>query len=304
MRRVRLSARGRGPRRSTTPSASPATGRNTGRATGFPTAACWCASSTTCSAAGRCISVDHRVHHATKEIPSCMVTGEAAGTAAARWRCRPGSVRNNSMRRACAIPCGGPARSCSGATRQAMARIESSSARARPRLPGEPAAQRSAGRRAARAARGGAGRRAGGCAPQAHRARQAAAARSASRRSSIRAPPFSSCSPLAAYGLYGGDAPAAGIITGIGTVEGRQAVIVANDATVKGGTYFPMTVKKHLRAQESRAREPPALRLPGRLGRRVPAAAGGRSSPIASISAASSTTRRACRRSAPRRSPS
>src|SRR5215470_10326069 len=61
---------------------------------------------------------------------------------------------------------------------------------------------------------------------------------------------FLEFSPLAAYGLYGGDAPAAGIITGIGTIEGRQVVIVANDATVKGGTYFPMTVKKHLRAQE------------------------------------------------------
>ena len=61
---------------------------------------------------------------------------------------------------------------------------------------------------------------------------------------------FLELSSLAAYGLYGGDAPAAGIITGIGTVEGRQVVIVANDATVKGGTYFPLTVKKHLRAQE------------------------------------------------------
>src|SRR5215470_16385823 len=61
---------------------------------------------------------------------------------------------------------------------------------------------------------------------------------------------FLELSPLAAYGLYGGDAPAAGIITGIGTIQGRQVVIVANDATVKGGTYFPLTVKKHLRAQE------------------------------------------------------
>ncbi len=61
---------------------------------------------------------------------------------------------------------------------------------------------------------------------------------------------FLELSPLAAYGLYGGEAPAASIITGIGTVQGRQVVIVANDATVKGGTYFPMTVKKHLRAQE------------------------------------------------------
>ncbi len=57
-------------------------------------------------------------------------------------------------------------------------------------------------------------------------------------------------SPLAAHGMYGGDAPGAGIITAIGIIHGRPAVIVANDATVKGGTYFPITVKKHLRAQE------------------------------------------------------
>jgi 3-methylcrotonyl-CoA carboxylase beta subunit len=62
--------------------------------------------------------------------------------------------------------------------------------------------------------------------------------------------PFLELSPLAAHGMYDGDAPAAGIITGIGTVSGRRCVIVANDATVKGGTYYPMTVKKHLRAQE------------------------------------------------------
>jgi 3-methylcrotonyl-CoA carboxylase beta subunit len=62
--------------------------------------------------------------------------------------------------------------------------------------------------------------------------------------------PFLEIAPLAADGLYGGDAPAAGIITGIGRVSGRECVIVANDATVKGGTYYPMTVKKHLRAQE------------------------------------------------------
>ena len=62
--------------------------------------------------------------------------------------------------------------------------------------------------------------------------------------------PFLELSPLAAHGLYGGDAPAAGIITGVGRVAGREVVIVANDATVKGGTYYPMTVKKHLRAQE------------------------------------------------------
>ena len=62
--------------------------------------------------------------------------------------------------------------------------------------------------------------------------------------------PFLELSPLAAHGLYDGDAPAAGIITGIGRVAGRECVVVANDATVKGGTYYPMTVKKHLRAQE------------------------------------------------------
>ena len=62
--------------------------------------------------------------------------------------------------------------------------------------------------------------------------------------------PFLEFSQLAAYGLYGGDVPSAGIVTGIGRVSGRECVIVANDATVKGGTYFPVTVKKHLRAQE------------------------------------------------------
>src|SRR5699024_10267757 len=62
--------------------------------------------------------------------------------------------------------------------------------------------------------------------------------------------PLLELSPLAANGLYDDEAPAAGIITGIGRVCGRECVIVANDATVKGGTYYPMTVKKHLRAQE------------------------------------------------------
>jgi acetyl-CoA carboxylase carboxyltransferase component len=57
-------------------------------------------------------------------------------------------------------------------------------------------------------------------------------------------------SPLAAYGLYDNGAPSAGVVTGIGRIEGREAVIIANDATVRGGTYYPMTVKKHLRAQE------------------------------------------------------
>jgi acetyl-CoA carboxylase carboxyltransferase component len=62
--------------------------------------------------------------------------------------------------------------------------------------------------------------------------------------------PFLELSPLAAWDLYDGDAPSAGIVTGIGRVAGRDVLIVANDATVKGGTYYPLTVKKHLRAQE------------------------------------------------------
>ena len=62
--------------------------------------------------------------------------------------------------------------------------------------------------------------------------------------------PFLELAPLAAEGLYDGEAPAAGVIAGIGVVSGRRCMILANDATVKGGTYFPMTVKKHLRAQE------------------------------------------------------
>ncbi|HZU70574.1 MAG TPA: carboxyl transferase domain-containing protein [Ktedonobacteraceae bacterium] len=62
--------------------------------------------------------------------------------------------------------------------------------------------------------------------------------------------PFLEFSPLAAWDMYDNEAPSAGIITGIGVVEGQECVIIANDATVKGGTYYPMTVKKHLRAQE------------------------------------------------------
>ncbi|HEY1303025.1 MAG TPA: carboxyl transferase domain-containing protein [Vicinamibacterales bacterium] len=62
--------------------------------------------------------------------------------------------------------------------------------------------------------------------------------------------PFLELSPLAAWDMYEGDAPGAGIVTGIGRVSSREVVIVANDATVKGGTYYPITVKKHVRAQE------------------------------------------------------
>ena len=62
--------------------------------------------------------------------------------------------------------------------------------------------------------------------------------------------PFMEFNPLAAHGMYNDKAPGAGIVTGIGLIHGREVVIVANDATVTGGTYYPMTVKKHLRAQE------------------------------------------------------
>ena len=62
--------------------------------------------------------------------------------------------------------------------------------------------------------------------------------------------PFLELSPMAAHGMYDGAAPGAGLVTGIGRVRGIEVVVVANDATVKGGTYFPLTVKKHLRAQE------------------------------------------------------
>src|SRR5262245_20594455 len=62
--------------------------------------------------------------------------------------------------------------------------------------------------------------------------------------------PFLELSQLAAFGLYSGDIHGAGLITGVGRISGRECVIVCNDATIKGGTYFPMTVKKHLRAQE------------------------------------------------------
>ena len=61
---------------------------------------------------------------------------------------------------------------------------------------------------------------------------------------------FLELSALAAHGMYDNQAPGAGIVTGIGVIEGRECILVANDATVKGGTYFPITVKKHLRAQE------------------------------------------------------
>src|SRR3979409_1035854 len=62
--------------------------------------------------------------------------------------------------------------------------------------------------------------------------------------------PFLELSQLAAFGVYEDEAPGAGIITGVGRISGRECAVVVNDATVKGGTYYPITVKKHLRAQE------------------------------------------------------
>jgi 3-methylcrotonyl-CoA carboxylase beta subunit len=61
--------------------------------------------------------------------------------------------------------------------------------------------------------------------------------------------PFLELSPLAAFGMYGDESPGAGIITGIGRIAGRECLVVCNDPTVKGGTYYPITIKKHLRAQ-------------------------------------------------------
>src|SRR3954447_16449186 len=84
--------------------------------------------------------------------------------------------------------------------------------------------------------------------------------------------PFLELSAFAAYQMYDGAVPAAGIITGIGRIAGRECVVIANDATVKGGTYFPMTVKKHLRAQEiARENRLPCLYLVDSGGAFLPA---------------------------------
>jgi 3-methylcrotonyl-CoA carboxylase beta subunit len=84
--------------------------------------------------------------------------------------------------------------------------------------------------------------------------------------------PFLEFSQFAAHGMYDGAVPAAGIVTGIGRISGRECVVVANDATVKGGTYFPMTVKKHLRAQEiARENRLPCLYLVDSGGAYLPA---------------------------------
>ena len=83
--------------------------------------------------------------------------------------------------------------------------------------------------------------------------------------------PFLELSQLAAHGLYGGDIASAGIITGVGRVSGRECIVVANDPTVKGGTYYPITVKKHLRAQEiARENRLPCLYLVDSGGANLP----------------------------------
>ena len=114
--------------------------------------------------------------------------------------------------------------------------------------------------------------------------------------------PFLELSTLAAHELYDGEVPGAGIITGVGRVCGRECVIVCNDATIKGGTYYPMTVKKHLRAQEvAEANRLPCIYLVDSGGANLPFHTEVFRTAI--ISGASSTTRRACRRPASRRSP-
>jgi 3-methylcrotonyl-CoA carboxylase beta subunit len=97
----------------------------------------------------------------------------------------------------------------------------------------------------ARAARGGSR-----AAVEKHKAAGKLAARERIRVLLDTGSPFLELSQLAAHGMYGGDIACAGIITGIGRIAGRECVVVANDPTVKGGTYYPITVKKHLRAQE------------------------------------------------------
>jgi acetyl-CoA carboxylase carboxyltransferase component len=99
--------------------------------------------------------------------------------------------------------------------------------------------------RTAQVARGG-----GEKAMERHRSRGKLPARDRIDRLVDPGTPFLELNALAAWDMYGGEAPSAGIVTGVGVVEGRECVIVANDATVKGGSYFPLTVKKHLRAQE------------------------------------------------------
>ena len=133
------------------------------------------------------------------------------------------------------------------------------------------------------------------------RAREAARPASGSTASSIPGLPSSSRrAGRAAWDVYDGQAPSAGIVTGIGAVEGRACGFVANDATVKGGSYFPLTVKKHLRAQEVAEQNRLAcIYLVDSGGAFLPLQA--EVFPTATTSGGSSSTRRACPRSACRR---
>lgn len=103
--------------------------------------------------------------------------------------------------------------------------------------------------------------------------------------------PFLEVGATAAHGLYDGAAPCAGAIAGIGRVAGQEVMVLANDATVKGGTYYPMTVKKHLRAQEiAEENHLPCIYLVDSGARTCPTRT--RSSRTATISGGSSITRR------------
>ncbi len=102
---------------------------------------------------------------------------------------------------------------------------------------------------------------------------------------------FLEIAPLAAMNMYGNAAPGAGLIAGIGRVAGVDCMVVCNDATVKGGTYYPMTVKKHLRAQEiAQQNQLPCIYLVDSGGANLPTRT--TCSPTATTLAASSTTRR------------
>ena len=114
--------------------------------------------------------------------------------------------------------------------------------------------------------------------------------------------PFLEVGALAAFDMYEGDVHGAGLIAGIGLIEGREVMVIANDPTVKGGAYYPMTVKKHLRAQEIAAEN----RLPCvylvELQAEPICPTRPRSFLTATISGVSSSTRRACRRPASHKS--
>ena len=142
------------------------------------------------------------------------------------------------------------------------------------RLPALCRAQSRAGRGAARAGRGG-GARAGN---EKHRERHVSRGKLLPRERVERlldpGSPFLEIGQLAACDMYKREVPGAGMIAGIGRVSGRETMIVCNDATVKGGTYYPMTVKKHLRAQEIALQNRLPSRLSGRQRRREPAAPG------------------------------